>query len=64
MDFPINLETLQEQMKKQGEADEAQALRVEHKMSTYIKNMDAEVRERFMALKVMEDQIKEFSEAE
>ena len=39
-------------------------MRVEHKMSTYIKNMDAEVKGRFMALKVMEDSIKDISKEE
>jgi uncharacterized protein YnzC (UPF0291/DUF896 family) len=51
-------------MKKQSETDEGQALRSELRMSTYIKEMDAEVRERFMALKVMEDQLKDITKEE
>ena len=51
-------------MKKQSETDEGQALRSELRMSKYIKEMDAEVRERFMALKVMEDQLKDISKEE
>ena len=37
---------------------EAESARQELKLSTYIKNMDEELRERFMALKVLEDTLK------
>jgi hypothetical protein len=44
--------------------DEDHEKRLELKMSTYIKEMDAEVRERFMALKVMEDMMRDVDEEE
>ena len=54
----FDLDKLQAQMAKQNVTDENAETKLELKISKYIKEMDAEVRERFMALKVMEDMVK------
>ena len=66
MELPpgFDLDKLQAQMAKQNVRDENAETKLELKISKYIKEMDAEVRERFMALKVMEDMIREADEEE
>ena len=51
-------------MKKQALNDEDEDTKIEYKMSKYIKEMDDEIKERFMALKVMEDMIREADKEE
>lgn len=55
----FDLSKLQASMAKQGMNDENEEAKLELKISEYIKEMDEEVRGRFMALKVMEDMVRE-----
>ena len=66
MELPpgFDLDKLQAQMAKQNVTDENAETKLELKISKYIKEMDSEVRERFMALKVMEDMVKEADDEE
>jgi hypothetical protein len=47
-----------------AKGNEDHDLRLELKLSKYIKEMDVELRERFQALKVMEDQLRKADEDE
>lgn len=60
----FDLDKLQAQMAKQNVTDENAETKLELKISKYIKEMDSEVRERFMALKVMEDMVREADKEE
>lgn len=66
MELPpgFDLEKLQAQMAKQNVNDENAEAKLELKISKYIKEMDAEVRERFMALKALEDLVREADKEE
>ena len=66
MELPpgFNLDSLKAQFGKMAKGNEDHDLRLELKLSKYIKEMDAELRERFQALKVMEDQLRKADEDE
>lgn len=47
-----------------GQMNEDEEIKVEHKISKYISEMDAEIKDRFKALKTIQDEIHDFDDEE
>lgn len=60
----FNLDMIKEQMNKQQGANEDDEIKLEYKMSTYIRSMDEELQGRFKALKVMTSMLQEADKEE
>ena len=60
----FNLDMIKEQMNKQQHANEDDEIKLEYKMSKYIREMDDELKGRFQALKVMTSMLQEADKEE